>query len=278
MTARISRRRLLALSAATPFALASRTASAVGQISPPCPPTPHEPMSTVGMVLGQLARVSLFHHVDAQFPTGPCIFRVDCLGIDGKLLATQNGTVVPGQGAFLDFDLAGHLPRGERLQVHCNVFVPDGHENHIGATVEIFDAETGETAFPDTPCIIPTPVEHMTMGTIGVVNGQIARLSLFHHQDPQIPTNPCVFRIDIYGIDGKLLGSNSGVLAPGEGTFADYDLAANTRRKDERVQFHAMVHVPPGHDIGSLIEIFDAKTGKTAYPEGPCIIEDPTLI
>jgi hypothetical protein len=72
------------------------------------------------------------------------------------------------------------------------------------------------------------------------------------------------------------MASDSGTLVPGPGAFFDYDLAGK-RPKGERVQFHAMVRLPPGHDVGTLIEIFDAKTGITRIPRSPCGIEDPTL-
>lgn len=115
-------------------------------------------LGSVGIVNGQGARVSLFPHADPKFTGGP--YRVDILGDDGKLLATQEGSLAPGAGAALDwgdgFPGFPNLRRGDRLQVHVDVHV--GDPDIVGSTVEIFDRKTGETQWPIDPCIMPLPI------------------------------------------------------------------------------------------------------------------------
>lgn len=258
----MSRRRLLALSTLSPLAF-----SLSAQEQPPDEKHPAETMATVGIAAGQLARLSLFHH-DVQ-GIDPCAFEAVLVDVGGKKLAGATGKLMPGQGAYVDFDLAAELRKGERVQVHANVLVPEGHANHVGGTLEVFDVKTRVTAMSVRPCGVLAE-----MGTVGVVAGQTARLSVFHHADQGL--SPCGYRIDILGLDGKLLGSDGGKVLPGQGAFHDYDLAAGLRH-DERVQFHAMVRMPVGHSLGALVEIFDAKTGVTAFGVVPCGIEDASL-
>jgi hypothetical protein len=289
VTRRISRRQLLAVSATAPIALAGHSWPVSAQYPVPKPRgASPDRMATVGIVAGQLARLSVFFPGDPEnfpddpenypndpenFPSDPENFRVDFFGIDGKLLATGDGRVMPGQGAFLDFDLASHLRRGQRLQVHCIVTLPKGYENQIGATLELFDAKTGATAIPSRPRITPAPSDEMNMGTVGVVNGQIARLSVFRHDESQYPFESDNYKIEIYGLDGTLLASDGGVLLHGQGAFYDYDLAA-TARKGERVQFHAIAVAICGHEMGALIEVLDAKTGVTQFSARPSALGD----
>lgn len=277
MAQRLSRRRLLAVSATAPIALAGRAwAGSAAQDPIPQPQRgSRDRVATVGIVAGQLARLSVFYPSDPEnFPEDPENFRVNFFAIDGKLLATGDGRVMPGQGAFLDFDLSPSFKRGQRLQVHCNVTLPEGYENEIGATLELFDAKTGETAIASRPDIIPRPYDNMTMGTIGVVNGQVARLSVFRHVDPEYHSDPEPYKIEIHGLDGTLLASDSGIISPGHGAFYDYPLAA-TARKSERIQFHAAARMIAGHEMGALVEVIDAKTSVTQFVATPASIEEP---
>lgn len=117
----------------------------------------------------------------------------------------------------------------------------------------------------DNPCPLPPG-----MGTVGVVAGQVVRVSFFHHLD-QVPTTPCNVQAVLTGLDGQALGFAKAELLPGKGAFADFVLAENARR-GERVQLHAEVHVPPDHPVGANLEIFDAKTGWTAFDITPNLV------
>lgn len=219
---RLSRRRLLSLASLSPVALAARAASAQQDPVPPPPSCAAPPrMATVGVAAGQALCVSLFHHEEAGSVT-PCLFKIDILGLDGKLLAFHDGEIFAGRGAVATFDVAHGLKRGQRVQVHVNVTVPEGHP--VGATAEVFDLKTGETRFPETPCAEPAPFV-LAMGMVGTVRDQIVRISLFEHLDPQDSVHPCLYKIALYGIDGTLLGTNTGQVISGQGVALDYDLA-----------------------------------------------------
>jgi hypothetical protein len=267
----LSRRRLFALSALSPLVLAGGPARLFAKDTVPKPQAAApDRMATVGIAAGQLARLSVFHHLDQAI--SPCGFEAILLDVDGKTVASGQGTVSPGRGAFLDFDPAAGLRKGQRLQVHAMVDVPADHAEHVGATLEIFDGKTGKTAMTIGPCGVRAPLAGM--GTVGVVDGQAARVSLFHHDDGAV--GPCGYQVDLLGLDGAVLGSNKGQLLPGQGAFHDYDLAAGLKR-GESVQFHAMVRVPIGHALGALVEVFDARTAVTECTVVPCGVEDPTL-
>lgn len=211
----------------------------------------------------------MFHHPDPAGIINPCLFKIEVLGLGGELLGFNQGSVFPGQGAFADFDVAGGLKKGERVQVHVNVTIPPGG-HPVGATAEVFDLKTGGTLYPKSPCAEPEPFV-LAMGTVGIVSGQIVRCSPFHHLDPGGIVTPCLFKIALYGIDGKVLGGNSGQIVSGRGVAFDYDLPGQAGlRKDERLQFHGDVWVEHPAEVGSVLEIVDVKTGETRYPVSPC--------
>jgi len=267
---RLSRRRLLSLASLSPVALAARAASARQDPVPPPPscPAPRR-LATVGVAAEQALCVSLFHHEEAGSVT-PCLFKIDILDVDGKLLAFHDGEIFAGRGAVATFDVAHGLKRGQRVQVHVNVTVPAGHP--IGATAEVFDLKTGETRFPVSPCAEPEPFV-LAMGMVAAVRDQIVRVSLFAHLDPQGIAQPCLYKIALYGIDGTLLGANTGQVISGQGVALDFDLAgAAALDYGDRLLFHGDVWVEYPDDVGAVMEIVDVKTGETRYPRDPCVM------
>ena len=121
----------------------------------------------------------------------------------------------------------------------------------------------------------PIPPPHndtLAMGTIGLVAGQRMRVSVFNHSE--IPGTPCNFRIDVYGLNGELLGTHTGEVLSGKGTFADFDVAANLRKPD-RVQVHVMVTGYDTEPLQATAEVFDVRTGQTSIPSDPCITPSP---
>jgi hypothetical protein len=107
------------------------------------------------------------------------------------------------------------------------------------------------------------------MATAGVAAGQALRVSLFHHVDPAGSVTPCLFKIEVLGLGGELLGFYEGQVFPGKGAYADFDVAKGLA-KGQRVQVHINVTVPAGHPVGATAEVFDLKTGETRYPVNPC--------
>lgn len=113
-------------------------------------------MGSVGIAAGQIARVSLFHHMGDLIP---CNYIIELTGLDGKSLASDTGQLTSGQGAFIDYDLAAALEKGQRLQFHADVMIPEDHFGMVGTTLELFDGKTGVSAIPNTPCGIPIPTQ-----------------------------------------------------------------------------------------------------------------------
>jgi hypothetical protein len=112
-------------------------------------------MGSFGIAAGQLARVSVFHENGPGFPTGPSAVHIDILGLNGRRLASTDGSVSPGRGLFFDYDLAATLRRGERLQFHTHVF--SERPGMVGSTLEIIDDKTGATTIAPLPCNSPMP-------------------------------------------------------------------------------------------------------------------------
>lgn len=140
---------------------------------PPLPPR----VGTVGLVAGQLARVSLFRHAQTGTHSGAAGFKINLLGLDGTLLSATEGELAPEHGLFFDYDLTAGLRKQTRLQFHADVEVPPGVP--IGASLEVVDAKTGATTMPTDPDILPDPTHALTMGMVGVAAKQVTRLSVF---------------------------------------------------------------------------------------------------
>ena len=111
-------------------------------------------MGTIGIVRGQLARVSLFHLTESGVVMS-CDFQIRLIGLDGKVLGSNAGTLFPGQGAFFDHDLAASAQKGERIQFHAMVRRPPGHA--VSGAVELFDAHSGITRSLIEPWIVDDP-------------------------------------------------------------------------------------------------------------------------
>jgi hypothetical protein len=264
---------LLQVVAASPLLAAWPADVRAAQQDSPCPLPPG--MGTVGVVAGQVVRVSFFHHLD-QVPAPPCNVQAVLTGLDGQALGFAKGELVPGTGVFADFVLAENTRRGERVQFHAEVHVPADHP--VGANLEIFEAKSGWTVFSIVPCWVPARPT-TGMGTVGVAGGQRVRVSVFHHLTEVV--TPCDFEAVLIGLDGKELARELGQVLPGQGSSLDLDLAAGLR-KGERVQFHAEVRMPVHEDgvlpLSTSLEIYDVKTGTTLVPSPPCNIPDLSLL
>lgn len=115
-------------------------------------------MGTVGIARGQLAPLSLFQHLsDGQFVG--CNGIIGMTGLDGKVLASDKGTLMPGQGLFMDYDLAAGLRRGERVQFHADMMVPGVTSAWSGRPSSCSTARPGVSAIPPNPCGIPIPTQ-----------------------------------------------------------------------------------------------------------------------
>lgn len=267
-TSEVSRRRFLGVAALAPVALAASSVRAQDPIPPPNPCPTQALMGTVGVASGQMFRVSVFNHTE-----DPQQFEIEVFGLDGTLLGGFQGGCLPHTGTFADFDVAAGLKGGERVQAHVNV--TSFSQQPLGATAEVFDASTGATRIPTNPCITPVPDPQMSHGSLGMIRGQAARVSVFHHSEENIPPTPCNFRIQIVGLDGKVLATHEGEVLPGQGAAFDWGDGSQSfpdLAKAERVQVHVSVYAEHPDELGATIEIYDPKTGETQIPDAPCLL------
>jgi hypothetical protein len=259
----LSRRKFLAAAAASPVAFAVGRAAA----QDPVPQVVEPPaMGTIGIAAGQKLRVSVFDHAD--IPGTPCGFRIDVFGLGGQLLGQHTGEVLPGTGTFADFDVATQIRKPGRVQVH--VMVTTFGDEPVEATAEVFDVRSGSTMIPDAPCITPVPLSRAD-ASVGLIREQIMRVSVFHHPDAnQIP---CDLIVEFISLDGTVLAVSQGSVLPGKGLALDWGDGFQgfpALAMGERLQIHA--HVQAGHPdmVGITGEVFDAKSGATAFVFIPC--------
>lgn len=115
---------------------------------------------TVGFVRGQLLRISMVRHErnPVLWPTDPEVIVADVLDGKGNLLASEKfSNLNPHQAVFLDFPHPGGKgpARDTRLEVSVNVRFTPGH--HIGGTVSVIDASSGQTGAAVHPCLLEDP-------------------------------------------------------------------------------------------------------------------------
>jgi hypothetical protein len=75
-------------------------------------------------------------------------------------------------------------------------------------------ATVGDALGREALVMPPTSRPFRRMGTIGLTLAERLRVSLFRHDDPEIPSSPCGYRIRLIGVDGELLGFGKGEIAP----------------------------------------------------------------
>ena len=75
--------------------------------------------------------------------------------MNGEVLASSKAELLPGTGAFFDYDLTQTVKNGERLQVHVIVRTRPDHPG--GATLEIYGRKTGITQVLALPTLILDP-------------------------------------------------------------------------------------------------------------------------
>ncbi len=127
----------------------------------PCgTPAPEARMShgSVGLTRRQAVRLSIFIPLN-QFPTAPCGVRFTITDLDGNVLAQQDTEVPEGTGAALEWGPDSpnfpQLASGERLQIHGTVM--SEQPESVATTLEVFDARSGVTYYPTSPCGLPLP-------------------------------------------------------------------------------------------------------------------------
>ena len=114
---------------------------------------------TVGIVKNQLARLSIFNHVNTgQIPPTPCNIVASIFKSSGELLAETKLTdaLGPNEGTSIDFNHpGGKQGLGNRVELYGQVRHTPGHM--IGGTLETINAKIGKTLIPPIPCNFPDP-------------------------------------------------------------------------------------------------------------------------
>jgi hypothetical protein len=264
MPARFTRRQVLTAAALAPLASVIRSTPAAADEAAP------GGMGTVGLVDGQSLVVSAFHHAsDGGFTPCGVVIAVD--SIEGERLLEQKATLFPRTGVVATYaPPLGTLVGKTRQQVHASVTFEEGHP--VGATAQLVD-RSGRTQGGFVPCGTQTALE---MATLGLVRGQIARLSAFHHGPVDKSITPCGIVFSLVGLDGKAVLEEKATVVPGTGTFVDF-APPSFLKPGQRVEVHAEVRYPTGHPIGMTLEIFDASTGELTGNWTPCGVADQNL-
>lgn len=255
-----SRRLFLAAPAAAVPLLSSSRAASAAPVS--CAPRPR---GMFGVAAGQMLRVSVFnHHASSQS------FDIAILDEHGVAIGKHQGVAAAGAGAFADFDVARGLEPGQRAQVHCEV---TAHDLPLGASAEVYALATGATLIPPDPCLTPAPDPLRRMGSIGMIRGQTARVSVFHHH-PDAPPEAAAVRVQFVDLDGKLLAWLDDEVPYGAGAYWDWGDGQPGFPKlavGQRVQIHVDVLTTWPELIGASLEIHDPATGLTLIPPDPCL-------
>ncbi len=293
MSVRISRRQALAGFGAAGLGsvAAARFAEAQEHEHESAFPLP----GTVGFVRGQLARLSIVHHDHGKIAIPPtCNIVASILGSDGAPLITEKfANLGPNEARFVDFPHPGGRGklRNTRLEILDLVRFTPGHD--VGSTLQIIDLATGVTTLiPPVPCNFPDPSvggeaggheaeAFPHSGTVGVVRGQVLRMSLTHHEHVpnQIPPI-CNIVAEVFDAGGKLVASETFQDLKGhESVFFDLPHpGGNGARRNTRVEWSLHVRHTPGHAIGASGQLIDAVTGVTTLLWPPiCNFPDPTL-
>jgi hypothetical protein len=141
-------------------AIARGRASGANPVSRPiCPIPPAEcgkDCAKIGMAAvtrGQTARLNAFNFE----PHTAVTVELMLLDSQGCVLMHSTQSLMPGQAAFLDLNgIASEVP-GLRAEISGEAhFQLDGNATKVGATLEVFDNETGRTSFVLLPAVQKT--------------------------------------------------------------------------------------------------------------------------
>lgn len=245
--------------------------------------------ATVGLVLGQAARLSVVHHHHGKDLPPICNIVAEIVDAGGKVLASAKfSDPGPNEARFLDFVHPG--PRGRlsesRREIFARVSYTPGH--HVGGTLEIIGL-LGHTSVAAVAIGIEDPelagqkgdaqlVSLFSPGTVGFVRGQFLRVSMLHLVTEQIPPVPCVIVAEVFDAQGKMFATKTFANPKAnQAMFLDvpYSGGAGAPRRLE-----AMVNVrhTAGHNVGASLQVVDALTGiTTMIPPTPCITPDSSL-
>jgi hypothetical protein len=245
--------------------------------------------ATVGMILGQTARLSVVHHHHGKDIPPICNIVAEIVDAGGKVLASAKfSDLGPNEARFLDFAHPGTRGRlsESRREIFARVSYTPGH--HVGATLEIVGV-FGQTNLGVPAIGIEDPelagekgeprlAPSVSPGTVGFVRGQLLRVSMLHLVPQNIPPVPCIIVAEVFDAQGKMFATKT-FANPGANQALFLDVPHSGGPGAPR-RLEAMVNVrhTAGHSIGASLQVVDALTGVTTMiPPSPCITPDSSL-
>jgi hypothetical protein len=124
-------------------------------------------------------------------------------------------------------------------------------------------------------------------GSVGLASGQTARLNIISVGDPNIiAPGPCRVGLSFLDARGIIINDRNGrpmsaQLDVSQGASGFFDMSAGAIIINGRVQYRALVSLPPAPTDGSVdpcsnvvptLEVFDQKTGRTTLFLHPALI------
>ena len=215
----------------------------------------HLPLATVGVTLGQTARINVVNSPDpkSSIPPSACTVEMCFHDITGNLILDRSGRAVqktaaidPHHGDFLD--LNGNLVAGPGARV---VIVPcvrilNLNEGTLAVpTVELYNnaIKTTFVLSPGTargfdPQPDPPALPEVAFGLVGITQGVTARLYVLNAEDPNVsnPPDPVTVEVEFHDANGNAFLDRTGrqarkivILDPNQADFLELngnDIAA----------------------------------------------------
>ena len=245
----------------------------------------------VGLAAGQVARLNVANVAHPIFKDAFCEVALSMVDGGGAYEDPEQFVLLPGQSGFIELTHAQALLRArERAPVRFalrlpvlgvieGITDPEQVPPHCVATMEIYDALSGATRVIGNPDSSPTPRVRQSFGIVGLVRGQVARLTLVNTLDPAASHDPDqmpVCRAALSFLDASAVGYHDPeekLLLPGQSGFIElaYSQAVPSdplTRFSPRLPFRGVIEghgdplaLPP--ECVATLEIYDALSGVT---------------
>ena len=94
-----------------------------------------------GVARGQIARINVAHIGDPN--TRPIQVEMALVDAAGAVVARDSQTIQPGQAVF--FDVPFEAVGGAENRIELRAVISGGPAPHLKSTIEVYDADTGQT-------------------------------------------------------------------------------------------------------------------------------------
>jgi hypothetical protein len=198
----------------------------------------------------------------------------------GDIVATRDITLMQDKGAALVYAPSSVRPDG-RAGVRATVIVepdPSGYTPQLISTIEVIDPSTWKTSILNPGARAgfnpqPEPPGDSHFGIFNIVRGQTARVNVSNvgASAGDLPPGPCRAEVVYYDGSGRVVGSETLWLAPGQTGMSDFATADMPEGWQGRIRAH--VHVESLDErtrplFNTSVEVFAADTGRSVlfYP------------